>query len=174
MGYYRPRPSEVKNCKHCAIPFETNHKRAIYCGDSCRQLAYKLRHGHETEKAGSAKGDLNLSLQNVGIVAGSAGLAAIANYYTNDQPAQQQLLDKFAQLDKDLKTGLNNLNRGTQHLVDGINALRASNPLIAQEFDRIQEDRLLEQAKIEGKQDLVQRILAKRQAKAQGILTAGR
>ena len=174
MGYYRPRPSEVKNCKHCAIPFTTNHKRAIYCGESCRVLAYKHRHRHETEKVGSAKGDLNPSLQNVGIVTAGAGLAAIANYYTNDQPAQQQLLDKFAQLDKELEAGLNELIRGTRHLMDGIDALRASNPFTAQEFDRIQENRLLEQAKIEGKLELVQRLQAKRQAKTQSILTAGR
>ena len=109
MGYYRPRPSEVKNCKHCAIPFETNHKRAIYCGESCRVLAYQLRHGlsghggHDQEpKAKKAAGKLDFSLHNTatiaaGVLAADATKAGL-NALFGVEPTNRAILDEIKAL----------------------------------------------------------------------------
>jgi hypothetical protein len=43
MRTYRKRPFQVRSCVHCHQAFETNHKRAIYCGNSCSTLAYYAR-----------------------------------------------------------------------------------------------------------------------------------
>jgi hypothetical protein len=43
MRTYRKRPFQVRHCVHCHQAFETNHKRAIYCGNSCSTLAYNAR-----------------------------------------------------------------------------------------------------------------------------------
>ena len=114
MGYYRPRPSEVKSCVHCGQHFETNHKRAIYCGTSCRVLAYNARHGHESPKAGSAKGELNFSFQNVATVTTGAGVAAVANYLLHDEPAHRQVIAELATI----KQGQAVLDKKMQQLTE--------------------------------------------------------
>ena len=43
MRTYRKRPFQVRYCVHCHQAFETNHQRAIYCGNSCSTLAYQAR-----------------------------------------------------------------------------------------------------------------------------------
>ena len=43
MRTYRKRPFQMRSCVHCHQAFETNHKRAIYCSNSCSTLAYKVR-----------------------------------------------------------------------------------------------------------------------------------
>lgn len=43
MRTYRKRASEVRQCVHCHTCFESNHKRRIYCGNSCSTLAYYAR-----------------------------------------------------------------------------------------------------------------------------------
>ena len=43
MRTYRKRPAEVRHCVHCQTPFESSHKRRIYCGNSCSTLAYYAR-----------------------------------------------------------------------------------------------------------------------------------
>ena len=43
MRTYRKRPLQVRYCVHCHEAFESNHKRAIYCGNSCSTLAYYAR-----------------------------------------------------------------------------------------------------------------------------------
>jgi len=137
MGYYRPRPSEVKNCKYCGIPFETNHKRAIYCGSSCRTLAYNARHGHETEKAGSAKGDLNFSLQSVGTVATGAGIAAVANHLLHDEPAHRQVMAELATIRQQqvaLAAKVQQLTEGQKRTSTYIDAQMSTDPKLQAAF----------------------------------------
>jgi hypothetical protein len=43
MRFYRKRAPEQRQCVHCAKPFESAHKRRIYCGNSCSTLAYYAR-----------------------------------------------------------------------------------------------------------------------------------
>jgi hypothetical protein len=43
MRVYRKRAPEQRHCVHCAKPFESAHKRRIYCGNSCSTLAYYAR-----------------------------------------------------------------------------------------------------------------------------------
>ena len=43
MRVYRRRAPEQRQCVHCAKPFESAHKRRIYCGNSCSTLAYYVR-----------------------------------------------------------------------------------------------------------------------------------
>ena len=43
MRTYRKRPLQMRSCAHCHQAFESNHKRAIYCGNSCSTLAYYAR-----------------------------------------------------------------------------------------------------------------------------------
>jgi hypothetical protein len=58
MRTYRKRPTELRACVHCQITFESNHKRRIYCGNSCSTLAYYARKAQqapateETEQLG--------------------------------------------------------------------------------------------------------------------------
>jgi hypothetical protein len=46
MRTYRKRPSTLRHCAHCHAPFESGHKRRIYCGNSCSTLAYYARKAH--------------------------------------------------------------------------------------------------------------------------------
>lgn len=48
MRTYRKRPVELRHCVHCHTPFESNHKRRIYCGNSCSTLAYYARKAQAT------------------------------------------------------------------------------------------------------------------------------
>ena len=127
-GSYRPRPTEVKTCLHCGTPFETRHKRAMYCGSSCRVLAFNARHGIESEKTGKAKGDLALSAQNVGVTSLGAGLAAVGNYVFNDQPAQKKILAKLVALDKDVELGLNRILTVSQEQLYFMEAMKLLHP----------------------------------------------
>lgn len=100
MGHYRPRPSETRNCQHCGQGFLSGHKRTRYCGESCRQLAYKARRKslQPPSAVDSPPGQLRFSLQNMGITTAGPALVATANYVLNDRPSQQALLAQLAQL----------------------------------------------------------------------------
>lgn len=43
MRKYRKRAPEQRTCAHCGAPFESAHKRRIYCGNSCTTLACYAR-----------------------------------------------------------------------------------------------------------------------------------
>jgi ribosomal protein S27AE len=43
MRTYRKRASQSRTCVHSGESFESNHKRRIYCGNSCSTLAYYAR-----------------------------------------------------------------------------------------------------------------------------------
>ena len=149
MGYYRPRPIQVQYCKHCAQPFETRHKRALYCGDSCRVLAHRARHSPEGQEATLAltKSELSFSYQNVGTTAVGAGVAALSNYLLNDHPAQQRLLAKLDQVDKNAQRRFNGLDQGMQFLIDSMSAMMAANTAMRAAYEHIQADRLLAKVK---------------------------
>lgn len=46
MRVYRKRAPEQRTCAHCGAPFESAHKRRIYCGNSCTTLACYARKAH--------------------------------------------------------------------------------------------------------------------------------
>lgn len=147
-GSYRPRPPETKTCKHCGSTFESRHKRTIYCGSSCRTLAYNARHHiAESEPIKKPKGDLSFSFQNVGVAAAGAATAAVANYALNDRPAQQEILAKLATLDKELEVSLNEILRANQLQIDFITAMKQTDPLLEQRMKQVIEQRVLEAAK---------------------------
>jgi hypothetical protein len=52
MRTYRKRPAELRYCVHCHTPFESNHKRRIYCGNSCSTLAYYARKAQQAPTTG--------------------------------------------------------------------------------------------------------------------------
>jgi hypothetical protein len=43
MRTYKKRQPTLRHCVHCHAPFESAHKRRIYCGNSCSTLAYYAR-----------------------------------------------------------------------------------------------------------------------------------
>lgn len=100
MGKYRPRPSESRICLHCASSFSTKHKRAQYCGASCRQLAYQARRKTQSPPAPAQvpARELSFSVKNVGVAAAGAGVVALTNYVINDRPVQQAVLAQLHQL----------------------------------------------------------------------------
>lgn len=54
---YRPRQPETRLCAHCHTPYSSAHKRRIYCGNSCANLAsYARRPRSKTPKATSTLG----------------------------------------------------------------------------------------------------------------------
>jgi hypothetical protein len=56
MRTYRKRAPEQRHCVHCAKPFESAHKRRIYCGNSCSTLAYYARKAAARGLAGEPPG----------------------------------------------------------------------------------------------------------------------
>lgn len=165
MGYYRPRPVEVKQCKHCSIPFESRHKRTIYCGESCRQQAYQARQKVKEKSSKKISDDLAFSLQNIGVAATGAAVAAAGNYLFNDQPAQRAILDELKktqqQMDQLLKT--NNL------LLDYIKLQMQRDPALAIALSQKQAVRIEQsQQKEKLKQDMLSKLLAKRDNKRKG------
>ena len=163
MGYYRPRPSEVKGCIHCGISFETNHKRAVYCGESCRQLAYQARHRLDQEKPRKAKGDLDLSMQNVGVSAAGATVAAAGNYFFNDRPAQQAILSKLESIERGTEQKLKQLSNAVQKMTDYVNVQMRRDPTLKMQVDQEKAVKYQQQVeKDQRKQQMVTKLLAKR------------
>jgi hypothetical protein len=62
MRTYRKRPAELRYCVHCHTPFESNHKRRIYCGNSCSTLAYYARKAHARVPSATSASPLGASL----------------------------------------------------------------------------------------------------------------
>lgn len=123
MSNYRPRPAEVKDCKHCGISFETNHKRTIYCGEPCRRLAFYDRHRHDQDKPNKlAKGNLDFSVRNVATIATGVLVAdatkAGLNAVLDIQPTNTQLLKEINALRKQSE----GLQRSFLMMIDFINA----------------------------------------------------
>lgn len=163
-GSYRPRPTEVKTCVHCGTHFETRHKRAIYCGSSCRVLAFNARQGIESEKTGKAKGNLAFSVQNVGVTSIGAGIAAVGNYMFNDQPARKEVLDRLSSLDKGLELGLKQMLTVAQQQVYFMNAMKRALPGLETYMIQEQKKGELEASKRQGIKALGEILLAKRKA----------
>ncbi len=154
MGYYRPRPSEVKSCKHCSTSFETNHKRAIYCGESCRQLAYQARHRSDQSEPPKAKGNSSSSRQDLGMAAAGSALAAIGNHYFYDQPAHEELLSKLNSIEKGTEQGLNQLLSAAQMMVDYVNLQVGNDFTLKMKMEKLHADRLQQQAQKERQKQL--------------------
>ena len=156
MGYYRPRPSEVKKCQHCKIEFESRHKRTMYCGESCRQLAYQARH-RATDGLGAieadAEGNLAFSFQNVGVGAAGAATAALGNYLLNDLPAKRAILSKLDGIEKGTEAGLNTLIDAAQFALDVLNIQMQDDPVLRQKVELLKIERT--------KQKLYQKLLGK-------------
>jgi predicted exporter len=162
MGYYRPRPIEVKQCKHCRIPFESRHKRTIYCGESCRQQAYQARQKVKEKSSKKASGDLAFSLQNIGVAATGAAVAAAGNYLLNDQPAQRAILDEL----KKTQQQVEQLLQTNSLLRDYIDLQLQRDPMLAIELSQKQVVRIEQsQHKEKLKQDMLNKLLAKRDKK---------
>lgn len=149
MGYYRPRPTEVKHCKHCGLDFQTNHKRAIYCGESCRQLAYKARQGATGKKPEKVLPKLETA-QKTGfttkeIITSAAGsaVALIGNYHLNDKRVFKLIIEKLNTIEQGTEYGFNQLLNAEQLMIDFINAQCQINPDLKFEIERIQRKRLL-------------------------------
>lgn len=164
-GSYRPRPTEVKTCTHCGTSFETRHKRAIYCGSSCRVLAFNARQGIESDKTRRAKGNLAFSAQNVGVVTVGAGLAAVGNYVFNDQPARKEILDRLSALDKGFELGINQMLSVAQQQLYFMNAMKKAVPGLESYMDQEQKKGQLEAVKRQEIQTLGKTLLAIRKAK---------
>lgn len=164
MGRYRPRPTQVIMCNHCGLSFETRHKRTMYCGESCRQLAYQARHRDniDQQKSIKGKGDLSFSIHNVGLTATGAAAAAVGNYLINDRPAQQAVLSKLDSIEKGTEEGLNQLLSAAQIMIDYINVQSNNDIDLKMRLDKIRVDRAEIALK---KQQMVDKILAKRSAK---------
>jgi hypothetical protein len=53
MRTYQKRQPTLRHCVHCHAPFESAHKRRIYCGNSCSTLAYYARKAQAAPAAGT-------------------------------------------------------------------------------------------------------------------------
>ena len=103
MGYYRPRPTEARSCQHCGTVYETNHKRTIYCGESCRQLAYQIRHKlrphKKKRKTKQVSGELEYTFSNITTVATGVivadGTKALVNAILDVQPTNAQIMEEL-------------------------------------------------------------------------------
>lgn len=158
MGNYRPRPVQVISCKHCSILFETRHKRTIYCGESCRQLAYQARHRNDGKQGlGNAKNNLSFSMQNVGVVTTGAAAVAVGNYLLNDYPAQQEILSKLSSIEKGTEEGLNQLLGAAQLMIDYVNVQVQNDFKLKGQIDQL---------RVKRNQDEIQRKLRKQQTLA--------
>ena len=111
-------------------------------------MAHRARRnpGRQLATVGDAKKKLSFSAHNMGTTAVGAGVAALGNYFLNDQPAHQRLLASIAQVDQDAQRRFDKLDQGMQFLIDGINALKAQNPAMKADFDRLQASRLRQKA----------------------------
>jgi hypothetical protein len=69
MRTYKKRQPTLRHCVHCHAPFESAHKRRIYCGNSCSTLAYYAR------KATATAADLPLAAVPRPLVAAASTLA---------------------------------------------------------------------------------------------------
>lgn len=165
MSSYRPRPSEAKHCQHGGILFESTHKRTIYCGESCRQQAYQAR--QQVKRTGEKKllNDLPFSLQNVGVAAAGAAVAAAGNYLFNDQPAQRAILDEI----KKTQQQVEQLLETNTLLRDHIDLQLRRYPMLAIALSQQQAVRIEQsQQKEKLKQDMLSKLLAKRDNKRKG------
>ncbi|NML67916.1 hypothetical protein HHL22_22170 [Hymenobacter sp. RP-2-7] len=79
---YRPRQPETRLCAHCHTPYSSAHKRRLYCGNSCANLAsYARRPRSKAPQATPTLGavpetptpsvNLAASWQNVAMLTGS-------------------------------------------------------------------------------------------------------
>jgi len=80
---YQKRSPVKRKCAHCGTKFESTHKSRIYCCQSCNTLAWRARQDRFDAKAPVAAapaGSLDLTIQNVGVVALGALLAQGGTY----------------------------------------------------------------------------------------------
>ena len=110
MRTYRKRTPTLRHCVHCHAPFESAHKRRIYCGNSCSTLAYYARKAHaatansplpaaETALAGTVppaaespatnRLALDWNVQNFAVLGGASFLAQVG------VSVSKRLLDAF-------------------------------------------------------------------------------
>lgn len=153
MGYYRPRPSEMKTCKQCGVSFLTNHKRTIYCGNPCRQLAYQTRHGlgmaGQEQPVRKAAGTLDFSLHNVatigaGVLAADATKAGL-NALFDVQPTNAQIMAKLASIEKqfgELSAIREHLRTISINQTDQIKAEALNDPQFRQALETVHQARL--------------------------------
>lgn len=151
MGYYRPRPSTTKVCQHCGMQFETKHKRTIYCGESCRQLAYQARQylGEQAPAKVNAKtkADLNFSMQNVGVAATGAAAVAVGNFLFNDRPAHQEILERLNRIEQGTELDLNQILQAAQLMVDYVNVQVEQDPTLQVRLEQRRAQRAINQAR---------------------------
>ena len=147
MGYYRPRPSTTKVCQHCGMQFETKHKRTIYCGESCRQLAYQARHHGAKQATSNAKADLNFSMQNVGVAATGAAAVAVGNFLFNDRPAHQEILERLNRIETGTELGLDQVLQAAQLLVDYVNVQAEQDYTLQSRLEQRRAQRAINQAR---------------------------
>lgn len=163
MGYYRPRPVQLITCKHCCMSFETRHKRTMYCGESCRQLAYQARHRiGDQQELRQVKGNLDFSVQNMGVTAAGAAVTAVGNYMLNDRPAQQEILSRLSSIEKGTESSLNRLLGSLQVMVDYVNVQIETDYTLKGKMIQARSTRVQnELQKDQRKQEIVKELLAK-------------
>ena len=122
----------MKSCKHCATPFETNHKRAIYCGDSCRQLAYQARHRSDQEEPHKTDDNLALSMENVAVTGAGALVGVIANYALNDAPFYEKLDERLKAIEYQLGHQAGVASGNQKSISNFIKAMRREIPSVDQ------------------------------------------
>lgn len=159
MGYYRPRPVTTKRCLHCGTAFESHHKRAQYCGESCRQLAYQARRRAKPSAPNQAAPPLAFSAQNVAVTALGAAASAVGNYWLNDKPSLEAILAKIADLEQGLQQGLNQHTNALQFLVDYVQVQLADDPVLGTRMSQLRAQR---KSSVSMPQELGQRLLARR------------
>jgi ribosomal protein S27AE len=83
---YHKRPMEQRKCAHCKAKFLASHKSRLYCSQSCNTLAWRARQQAQTasvaeptgQKEQVSKTTLELSAQNVGMLALGSALGTVA------------------------------------------------------------------------------------------------
>ena len=82
---YHKRLAQTRQCAHCRTPFESHHKRRLYCCQSCNTLAWRARHGgaaapRRTGDTRPTGDDLPFSARTVGVVAAGTAVAQAGTY----------------------------------------------------------------------------------------------
>lgn len=163
---YRPRPIQTYTCAHCAIRFETNHSRTKYCGDSCRVKAFYARQGIETQSKQKPSSNLELSPENVFVTAAGAflggGAVALINYFTNDLPFEEQLINALTAMQQENRFALNQLLAVAQEQSDYIQAVKEENAGLHVRIEQLELRRQQKQQLAATKEQLKRALVTKK------------
>lgn len=142
---YIPVPTTSRICAHCNGIYYAKDRRRLYCSSSCNTLAWIARKGHQTEKTGFAKGDLNFSFNNVATVATGTLVADGVKALFDNTPSTQEIMARLVSLEKrlgELTTIKEQLRMINVNQVDQIKAEMLKDPDFRLAHSIVQQKRL--------------------------------